>query len=124
MSGSSVGAAANTPWVHRDKRRRLGVEGDLSAFEHEALQLVDDGLIDGEQLLGDDRQHLNVDAVELVEAGPRAAHGQSLEKLAHHDVVHLRRAVEDDTLLGQRLRQILRRLRPHRMLSFVWPSRF
>ena len=111
MSGSSVGAPADTPWVHRDKRRRLGVEGDLSAFEHEALQLVDDGLIDGEQLLGDHRQHLNVDAVELVEAGPRAAHGQALEKLAHHDVVHTLLAVEDDALLGHRLGQILGRFR-------------
>ena len=42
------------------------------------------GLHDGEQLLCDDREHFNVDAVKLVEAAPRPRLGQSGEEPAHH----------------------------------------
>ena len=54
--------------------------------------------------------NLNVDAVELVEAAPRPGERETLEELPHHDVVHLRGAVEDHALLRQRLGQVLRRL--------------
>jgi hypothetical protein len=50
-------------------------------------------------LLRDDGQHLQVDAVELIEAGPRAAAGQALEELAHG----LRRG--DSGMAGWRCRE-------------------
>ena len=53
-------------------------------------------------LLSDDGEHLELDAVELVEAGPAAARRQTLEELAHGDVVETVRAVEYDALHGQR----------------------
>lgn len=38
----------------------------------------------GDELLSDHRQHLNVDAVELVKAAPGARLSQSAEEAAHH----------------------------------------
>ena len=55
-----------------------------------------------------DREHLDVDTVELVEAGPGARAGQALEELADHEVVHGVRAVEDHALFGQGLGEVLR----------------
>eukprot|EP00960_Hanusia_phi_P026267 746159-Hanusia_phi.AAC.1 len=87
-----------------------GFMRDLDALEHKPLELVHDGLVDGEQLLGDDREHFDVDAVELIEASPGSRHGESLEELPHHDVVHPLLAVEHDTLLRKRLGKVLGRL--------------
>ena len=42
------------------------------------------GLHDGQQLLSDDREHFNIDAVELIEAAPRPRLGQSREEATHH----------------------------------------
>lgn len=38
----------------------------------------------GDELLGDHRQHLDVDTVELVKAAPGARLSQSAEEAAHH----------------------------------------
>ena len=42
------------------------------------------GDLDGVYLLRDDRQHLGVDAVELVETAPRARLRHAAEELAQH----------------------------------------
>ena len=65
---------------------------------------------DGSQLCLQLNKSRNLYPVELVEAGPRAARSQPLEELPHGLVVEAVGAVEDDALLGQRLRQILGRL--------------
>ena len=51
-----------------------------------------------------------MDSVELVEAGPRAGTGKTLEELCHREVVESVGAVEDDTLRGHGLAEILDRL--------------
>eukprot|EP00959_Pyramimonas_sp_CCMP1952_P119238 2492790-Pyramimonas_sp.AAC.2 len=56
-------------------------------------------------------EHLQFDAVELIEARPRAATRKPLEELAHGDVVQAVRAVEHHALDGDRLRQVLGGLR-------------
>ena len=58
-------------------------------------------------LLRDDGQHLNVDTVELVEARPGTAGRETLEELAHGQVVQTIGAVEHDALLRKRLGQVL-----------------
>ena len=103
--------AAGVAGVHRDVHVALRVQVQLRVLEHEALHLGHDGQLDGQNLLRHDRQHLQVDAVELVEAGPGAGGGQALEELAHRQVVQAVGAVEDDALHGDRLGQVLRRLR-------------
>ena len=42
------------------------------------------GLHDGQQLLSDDGEHLNIDTVELIKAAPRPRLGQSREEATHH----------------------------------------
>lgn len=54
--------------------------------------------------------YLEVDAVELVKARPRAAGRKALEELAHRNVVQRIGAVEHDALPRERLGKILRRL--------------
>ena len=55
--------------------------------------------------------HLDVYSIELVEAGPSTARGQSLEELPHGNVIQTVGAVEHHALHRQCLRQILRRFR-------------
>eukprot|EP00959_Pyramimonas_sp_CCMP1952_P376509 7886336-Pyramimonas_sp.AAC.1 len=56
-------------------------------------------------------EHLDVDAVELVEARPRARLREPGEELAHELVVQVVPAVEHHALHPERLAQVLRRLR-------------
>lgn len=42
------------------------------------------GLHDGEELLCNDRQHLNVDAIELIKAAPSSGLSQPREETTHH----------------------------------------
>ena len=63
--------------------------------------------MDCQNLLGDHRQHLKIDAVELVKAGPGPAGRQTLEELSEGDVIQTVGAVEDHALLGDGLGQIL-----------------
>ena len=96
--------------VHRDENRESRLHLDVGALKLDprlALGFRAEQLL---QLLGNDGQHLDVDSVELVEAGPGASRGQSFEEFSDHDVVHLVRAVENDALFGQGLREILRGL--------------
>jgi len=55
--------------------------------------------------------HLDVDAIELVEAAPGAGLRQAAEELAEHPVVEALGAVEDEAELAHRLGQVLDRLR-------------
>lgn len=57
------------------------------------------------------RAHLDVDTVELVEARPRPLLREARKESPHDLVVEPVRAVEDDTVYGQGLRQILSRFR-------------
>ena len=102
--------AAGVARVHRDEDRVGRVDREVSPFEDEALHARGDRALDREHLLRDDREHLEVDAVELVEARPRARGGDALEKLGHREVVEAVGAVEDDALLGERLGEVLGRL--------------
>jgi hypothetical protein len=42
------------------------------------------GVYDGDELLCDDRQHLDVDSVELVKAAPSSRLSQTGEESTHH----------------------------------------
>lgn len=54
--------------------------------------------LDGSNLLGHDRQHFNVDPVELIKAGPSSSAGKAFEELAHSHEVQLIGTVEYHTL--------------------------
>ena len=61
------------------------VAGDVAdeATHVELLEVHEQRVPDGGELRRDDRQHRDVDAVELVEAAPRARLTQAREDLAH-----------------------------------------
>eukprot|EP00955_Chlamydomonas_euryale_P036898 350585-Chlamydomonas_euryale.AAC.2 len=69
--------------VHRDEHAARVAQRDLAALKRKELGTGLERVLDREQLLRDDRQHLDVDAVELVKARPRAALRQTTEELAH-----------------------------------------
>lgn len=58
--------------------------GGKNALTQVRVYLGGLGVTYGDKLLSDDRQHLDVDAVELVEAAPGAGLSQSAEEAAHH----------------------------------------
>ena len=49
----------------------------------EPLEVHDEGVLDGLELCGDDRQHGHVDTVELVEASPGTTLAQTRVDLSH-----------------------------------------
>ena len=84
--------------VHGDEHGAGGVESQLRAFEHEAFEVGIDSILDGRDLLGYDGQHLELNAVELVEARPGARLRQAFEELAHRLEVQAIRTVEHHAL--------------------------
>ena len=67
--------AAGVTRVHRDEDAARRVELDLAPLEHEGVYALRDGREDAQDLLRDDREHLDLDAVELVKARPRSGTG-------------------------------------------------
>mmetsp|Transcript_77794 Transcript_77794/g.204271 ORF Transcript_77794/g.204271 Transcript_77794/m.204271 type:complete len:675 (-) Transcript_77794:3855-5879(-) len=120
-------ASACVPWVHRDEDIEGRLHLDHSTVELELRLVIVGGKLtlraeQLQKLLRDHAQHLDVDAIELIEAAPRSARREALEELPHHEIVHLRGAIEDHALLGQSLRQVLGRLRLASACRARWRS--
>ena len=64
--------AASIAWVHGDEGIAGGHQPDVHALKGEAAQLSSLGTLDGQDLLGHHTQHLQLNPVELVKAGPGA----------------------------------------------------
>eukprot|EP00951_Prasinocladus_malaysianus_P015212 scaffold116468_cov38-Prasinocladus_malaysianus.AAC.1 len=111
--------ASRVAGVHGDKDAAGGDEADLLAEEVETLLAVLDGLHHNSNLGRHHRQHLHLDAVELVQAGPGARLSQPAEHLAGHLVVDAVRAVEDNHIARQGLPKVLHRLR---LAGPCWPQ--
>ena len=60
-----------------------------------------------QQLLSNDRQHFNVNTIELVKATPCTSRCQSFKEFTDHNVIHGVRAVKHNTLFGKGLCKIL-----------------
>ena len=84
--------------VHCDKHGAGGVQLDLGTLKQQHRGTGVDPPLDSEDLLCHNRQHLKVNAVELIKARPRPTRCQSLEELAEGNVVQTIRAVEHHTL--------------------------
>ena len=75
--------------IHSNEDATGGTQLDLSTLKHEVFRLLAKRLQNGEDLLGHHRQHLNVDAVELVKTPPCSGLGEreigeEREKLLWH----------------------------------------
>ena len=99
--------AAGVARVHRDERVARHLEGQLGALKIELLDSRRLSADDGQDLLCDHREDLELDAVELVKARPRARRSQALEKLGHREVIEAVGAVHDDGLACDGLAQVL-----------------
>eukprot|EP00962_Isochrysis_galbana_P010416 scaffold2872_cov112-Isochrysis_galbana.AAC.17 len=103
--------AAGVTRVHGDEAVAHHLQRQRRAFEDELLGVGRLGALNGEDLLRHDREHLEVNSIELVEASPRARGGEPLEELGHGDVIEAVGAIHHNALDGHRLAQILGRLR-------------
>merc|ERR1711965_779438 len=99
---------SNTDFIWASQLKFRWPEPDSD--EHEALLVGADALQDGAVLRGHHREHLDGDAVELVEAAPRARLRKPREEVARHLVVHLVGAVGDDDPDREAAPQVLGRL--------------
>ena len=93
--------------VHRDERHHRAEELDLHLVEDKAVLLGPYSVQHRLVLRGAHGEDSNGDAVELVEAAPRAGLRQTLVNAAHDVVVHLVRAVEDVHRDAKCARQVL-----------------
>ncbi|KAA6429076.1 MAG: hypothetical protein FRX49_01186 [Trebouxia sp. A1-2] len=94
------GCTPGNSWGKEMVVRKAGVQLNLCVFKDKALDLGLDGQLDGEDLLGHHRQHLQASCMMT---GMRT----HLEELAHGDVVQAITAVEDHALLGKGFGQVL-----------------
>ena len=90
--------SAGVPWVHRDEDGAGRVQHQLRSVELEPRDALVDGDLDALDLLRDHRQDFQLNAVELIEARPRARLRETLEELSHRLVVQAVGAVEYHTL--------------------------
>ena len=96
---------------HRQKKSKLWIHRHgISVHEDELSFMFLFSHQDNIDLLGGDGQDRQLNAVELIEAAPRARLGESLEDPAKSTEVHLIRAVEDDAVFAEGLGHVLRRL--------------
>lgn len=65
--------------VHGDEGIAGGHQPDLHPFKCEHAQLGGLGALDGQHLLSHHTQHLQLDTVELIKAGPGSTAGQTLQ---------------------------------------------
>ena len=83
---------------------------DFLFLKHEPCLVGSDALKDRAVLPSDDREHLNSDSIELVEAAPRARLCEAREELAGNLVVHLVGAIRDNDPDGEPAPEVFRRL--------------
>ena len=89
------------------KTPNLGFSGMIFSLNSNSASFFSDSRLNSEDLLGNDRQHFDIDSVELIETGPSSTLGQTREESAHHLVVKSIRAVEDHALYSQCFGEIL-----------------
>jgi len=86
--------SAGVSRIHRDEYCTSRVDHQLRSFEVETRHALVDGDLYALDLLGNDREHFQLNAVELVEARPGARLCQTLEELTHRLVIQPVRTVE------------------------------
>ena len=81
-------------------------------------QAYPESILDSEELLSHHTQHLNVNPVELIKAGPGARLCQASKELAHEAVVQPLSTVEHHTVHAQGFAQVLQSCHIARLTSF------
>ncbi len=82
---------------------------DTFTLEAEFFNTCKECFSDFLKLLGDNREHLNQDTIELIKTGPAALLGKASEMTFHHLIINLVRAIVDNTKAGDTFGEILSR---------------
>mmetsp|Transcript_51 Transcript_51/g.123 ORF Transcript_51/g.123 Transcript_51/m.123 type:complete len:378 (-) Transcript_51:4760-5893(-) len=98
-------------WIHRDENATRRIQLNVLALKHETGPLLGHRSQDAEDLLRHHREHLNLNAVELIEARPCSCLCKTREHAPKRLVVEAVRAIEDDAVFGQILGEVLDGLR-------------
>ena len=101
----------HTGQVHND-----GGSGNVGAYPK--------SILDGEKLLSNHTQHLNVNAVELIKTSPSAGLGQASKELAHEAVVQPFTTIEHHTVDSQGFAQILQSYTHRQLLNTIASASF
>mmetsp|Transcript_21123 Transcript_21123/g.39634 ORF Transcript_21123/g.39634 Transcript_21123/m.39634 type:complete len:360 (-) Transcript_21123:1292-2371(-) len=105
--------AAGVSGVHGDEDSGRGEAVDAldghggSSSDVDSRRLVDQGILNGLELGGNDGEHLNVDSVELVEAAPGSGLHEAAEGGSHGLVIKALSTVNDEARKGETLGEIL-----------------
>ena len=83
-------------WLHLDERFLESKLWQVLCFSSEQYK----------ELLGNDREHFNIDSIELIETGPSTRRGETLEEFGNHEMVHTIRAVKHNALFGKGFSEI------------------
>lgn len=75
------------PRIHRNEDSTRGYQLNHPTLKIKLAHVGFQRVLYGEKLLGNHWKHFDINTIELVEAGPRAALGQASKKLAHELVV-------------------------------------
>ena len=92
--------------VHRDETAVVAVESDLFPKKLKAFFVCLERIANGHDLLRNDRQDFNIDAVELIEARPCSSLRQPRKEFLHHLIIEAVRAVEDNDWHCKRLAEV------------------
>lgn len=71
--------SAGVSRIHRDEYRAGTIELQFRILEYQSLLLRMNGTLDSQDLLCDNRQNFQIDAIKFVETRPRTCASQSLE---------------------------------------------
>eukprot|EP00962_Isochrysis_galbana_P004359 scaffold1202_cov110-Isochrysis_galbana.AAC.9 len=100
--------AARALWVHSDENAALlAHSGDRAIGEMDRRHALTQRREYAAHLLGNHRDDVKVEAVELVEARPAARLRQTLEDGAHRAAIHLCGAVHRDDVLAESVAHVL-----------------
>jgi hypothetical protein len=95
---------------------KFGTEGNNLVVELECEFLIsfnfvsEEGFANLQKLLGNHRQHLDLNSVELIETGPSSSLAETREESSHQNEIDLIRAIEHNAKNGNGFGQILGRL--------------
>ena len=93
--------------IHCSENGTCSIQRNVAAIKCQVGSVARQGLLDGENLLGNHTEDLQFQAVELIQAAPGATGSQPLEHSPHDLVIQALRTVKDTALLGDVLSQIL-----------------
>jgi len=88
-------SSASITRIHCNKATIVSVESDFLTKEVKAIFVLFEGVTNRHDFLRNDRQDLNVNMVEFVEAGPHSSLRKSREEFLHHLIIKTIRAVEN-----------------------------